>query len=255
MYIVGHYVTTLLSQRFSTGTLNGNAGAALYLPDFVRCHEWGYANCFSLPDKDPISALIKSHILGDWWVHYGESEINKRRGWAYRRMAAYAHYYNTFYDVAHRESLIINPSGERDSVRGFAHTMMEYAIDTHLSAHLPAKAFSAIKCCIEGIGASSGEWSMPAVQAVLATREITVKLNAIDADISSFRARAVAARTPAELAYRAGVKKFGLHDCDESLRLVSGTVAAGLASLGADEVDAAVSHAAAFIAQHICHQH
>ena len=255
MYIVGHYVTTRLSKRFSNALLDGLQGPALYLPDFVRCHEWGYAECFRMPDDDPTGALIKAHMLGDWWVHYGLYEEAKRRGWAYRRMAVFARHYDVFFETARREDLLRDASGPRDSVRGFSHTMMEYAIDTHLAASLAGTTFAALQSAIGGVGEDRGAWSEATVRAQLAARGITGSFDGLAGDLHSFRARALAARAPQEFAYRAGVKKFGLHDHEASLALVRETIAAGLGEIPGTEIDAVVEETGRFIANHVATTH
>lgn len=255
MYIVGHYVSTRLSERFSPSVLNGDAAAALYLPDFVRCHEWGYAQCFRLSDADPAIALVKSHMLGDWWVHYGDGEVDKRRGWAYRRMAIYARCYDEFFAAAARDGLLVSPDAPRDSVRGFSHTMMEYAIDTHLAARLSTDTFHSVQRSVARIGTTDDNWSVPAVLAFIASRGIEGSFESVAADMASFRTRAAAASQPAEFAYRAGVKKFGLHETPASLRLVANTIHEGLAEIPGTEIDDVVAATASFIARHVGTRH
>lgn len=251
MYILGHYVTALLSGRFSAGVLTGEHGAALYFPDFVRCHDWGYTRCFALPERSTSSALIKAHMIGDWWVHYGPGGEPKRLGWAYRRMAVFARQYERFFDTAARLSLLCSQEQERDSVRGFAHTMMEYSIDTHLSLLIEEPTFLALRRVAGDVGSPQGLWSEDNVRHTIAQNEVAGSFRRLCEDLHSFSSRAAAAVAPAEFAYRAGVKKFGLRDCAESIGLLATTIEEGLREIPGSEIDEVVDQIASFIARHV----
>lgn len=251
MYILGHYVTALLSRRFSAGVFTGEHGAALYFPDFVRCHDWGYARCFALPEHGTVSALIKAHMVGDWWVHYGPFSEPNRRGWAYRRMAVFARKYERFFDTASRLSLMCSQNQELDSVRGFAHTMMEYSIDTHLALRIDESTFFDLRRVARDVGSPEGPWSEESVRLKIAQNGVAGCFARLGEDLRSFSSRAASAAAPAEFAYRAGVKKFGLRDCAESIGLVAATIEAGLREIPGPEIDEIVFQTANFIARHV----
>lgn len=250
MYIVGHYVTTQLSQRFSPASLRGPGCVALFLPDFARCHSWGYANCFSLREDTVSHALIKAHMLGDWWVHYGASQIEKRRGWAYKKMEVFARRYREFFEAAASSGLLTSGTSQ-DSVRGFSHTMMEYCIDTHLAATLPSSDFEGLKKWLSCLGSESENWSLPSIRRLLSEAAVSGESGTLADDLVSFRDRAIRSATPQEFAYRAGVKKFNLKDCSESIELVRRTIDAGMGEMQPGDLDQVTQFTARFIAQHI----
>lgn len=254
MYIIGHYVTSSLSRRYSSSALLGSDGPALYLPDFVRCHEWGYSNCFSMPDSDLVQAFIKAHMLGDWWVHYGSGNLAKRKGWAYKRMSIFSSSYQAFFDEAERLGLA-DPDRGRDSVRGFSHTMMEYCIDSHLARTMPHEQFDALRDSLCRLGLEGERWSIPHLKSVLQKLGVQGDFGHLDHDVESFRSRVAASQSAHEFAIRAGVKKFGLQSCDESLKLVDRTIQLGLMKIPSQELDTVVSMMAEFISLHTSTAH
>jgi len=254
MYILGHYMTALMSGRFSLDVLTGEHGAALYFPDFVRCHDWGYARCFHAPGHGTDSALIQAHMLGDWLVHYGPGNAPKRRGWAYRRMNVFAREYEHFFDTAARLSLLCSPEQDRDSVRGFSHSMVEYCIDTHLSYLIDDSSFIALRRVASEVGSPNGSWSEDHVRDTIAQNSITGSFVELSDNLQSFSSRAAASAGPAEFAYRAGVKKFKLRECAESIGLIARTIEAGLREIPGPEIDEVVAITAAFIARHVGHR-
>jgi hypothetical protein len=254
MYIIGHFVTSRLSGQFTTDTLLGEDMAALFLPDFMRCHEWGYANCFRHDHDDVIAALIRSHLLGDWWVHYGPGREPKRRGWAYRRMGVFARYYDDFFSEARRRRLF-DPAVAPDTVRGFAHTMMEYALDTHLAAAITPTELAVIKDWLGRLGQLDQRWSLPFMHDAIRTYGISGITHGLGSDVASFSRRVRAAGTAEELAYLAGVKKFGLRECTEGLGLVREVITAGLQDIPLSELDGIAGEVANFISRHLSEHH
>jgi hypothetical protein len=137
MFIFGHVITAADSHIFGRGDLLAGEGVlGLMFPDLVSCHEWGYRASWDLDPSSPTATLIKAHMIGDAVVHYGArwAEPNRRRGWAYRRMGIVSRAYNAFFARARAEGLLICPDGYRpDSVRGWAHTIIEYTVDQFLT--------------------------------------------------------------------------------------------------------------------------
>lgn len=250
MYIVGHYITTKLTNLFSNNTLNSSYGIALYLPDFVRCHDWGYENCFSMPTHTESQALIKAHMLGDWYVHFGPSSLKSKRGWAYKRMNVFAKKYDIFYKEAFEKNLFLNTSS-RDSIRGFSHTMMEYCIDTYLSSKIDHQGFIDIKNIFTDLGNQNSSWSTKSIENNLKHWGISGNFDQLETDIDSFKNRILLSNSAMELAYRAGVKKFHLVDSPESIQYVADIIHDGLERIGTNELDDIISDVTNFISKNI----
>src|SRR5437879_1009402 len=110
MYILGHaYVSQALKSVDSDFAINDGM-RALMIPDYADSHALAYRHAWSM-DADTCGLLIRSHIAGDWWVHFGENleEPARRRGWAYRRMGVVARRYESFYQEAYEKGLCDTP--------------------------------------------------------------------------------------------------------------------------------------------------
>ena len=245
MYILGHWAATRASQAFEPGALTGDGMVALMLPDVARCHEWGYATCFDASgDADPSHRLMRAHMLGDWYVHYGSGRERIRRGWAYRTMGVFARLYREFFETA--EEAGMRPRGaSRDSVRGFSHTMVEYSIDTWVADSLPeaAEGFAAAKEALADL-------PLPTLTATLDAAGADYPLDKLGEGARSFSRRVRAADRPQELAYRAGVKKFGLSG-DSAVAYVESFIRRGMQEIPRAEFDSTFAGTARFIAEHL----
>jgi hypothetical protein len=250
MYIIGHFLTTRLSGQFGADVLLGDDMAALFAPDFMRCHEWGYADCFRHEHGGTISALIRAHLLGDWWVHFGPGRVRQRRGWAYRRMGIYARYYGDFFSEARRRR-VFDAAAVPDTMRGFAHTMMEYALDTHLAGAITPAEFGTIKERLARLGEPDHRWSLPFMHDAIASYGISGVTAGLVDDVTSFSRRVRAARAAEEFAYNAGVNKFALRDCEDSLGLMREVIAAGLQDIPVSELDDVAGEVAGFITHNL----
>lgn len=245
MYILGHWAATRASRAFDPSALTGDGMVALMLPDVARCHEWGYATCFdSGGDADPSLRLMRAHMLGDWYVHYGSGREQIRRGWAYRTMGAFARLYWEFFETA--EDAGMRPPGvPRDSVRGFSHTMVEYSIDTWVADTLPeaAEGFAAAKEAL-------GDMPLPGVAATLESAGADYPREKLEEGVESFGRRVRAANRPQEFAYRAGVKKFGLAG-DSAVTHMESFIRRGMREIPARDFETTFAETADFIAEHL----
>jgi hypothetical protein len=248
MYIVGHLVLTEKSRRFARETLYGDGALALMLPDYVRCHEWGYERCFKTTNFTLKGLLIQAHMLGDWYVHYGQaSETPAKTGWAYQRMRPYACRYDRFYSEAARLGLRENVR-PTDSVRGFGHTMMEYSIDTFLIRRGDFdNRFDTIRSTLGRLGLDDGVGSQRWLSETLSRDGISAEPAALSHDVMTYRQRVLACKNAEEFAFRAGVYKFGLKPGNESVAFVKSFIDEGMQEIPEAEISETVEGAAAFV--------
>ncbi len=247
MYVLGHWATTRASDAFAAADLTGLGIVALMLPDIARCHDWGYARCHDpVPANDVDLALVRAHMLGDWYVHYGEGDQPIRRGWAYRSMAPFARLYDEFFATAEAEGLR-RPDMPRDSIRGFAHTMVEYAIDTWVADHDPTttEGFVAAKRALSDIPVDTA-------RALLSRAGADFPAEQLETGIASFTDRIRRCQTPHQFAFRAGAKKFGLIG-DAGVELVARFVRRGARQIPDAEFSAILAETSRFIAAKLGH--
>lgn len=246
MYIVGHTVITDQSQLPKCDPFS-LSGIALMLPDYVRCHDWGYDRCFSKQPETEAGRLIRSHMLADWFVHYGDGPQREKKGWAYRNMTVYAKAYDDFRGEAARRKLRENVE-MTDSRRGFCHTMVEYSIDTWLSdLGLVDSKFSFLVHTYGQLGEESGIGSAGSVRRMIEQEGIELINENLEQDIHSFGRRVRESKSPIEFAYRAGVKKFGLEDSDESVALMAEFISNGLKRLDHLELERFLTDCVSFL--------
>ena len=246
MYIVGHCVITDIAKS-SSFDVYGSHSVALMLPDVVRCHDWGYERCFQSRPTSVAGQLIRMHMLEDWFIHYGETTVRERVGWAYRKMAVYAREYDGFFSTAAARGL--RHHGEPpDSRRGFSHTMIEYSIDTWLAHKGYFKDhFAGVRDALGSVGCKQGVGSLDWIAQTIDAEDITTSSPDWRADAKSFGDRVRKSGSPEEFVYRAGVKKFGLEECSASIDLVADVISAGLAKIPDDEICRTVNQAARFL--------
>ncbi|MGL5441517.1 MAG: hypothetical protein ACRDDJ_03505, partial [[Mycobacterium] stephanolepidis] len=135
MYIVGHALT-VTETIIDTDELLETGLRALMLPDYADSHSYAYSRAW-FTDGDPQARLIRGHIAGDWWIHFGDdiSRPAVRRGWAYKRMGTIVEYYKEFYTRAYDLGLS-QSSVPNDSKRGWAHSFVEYSVDTYICRYM-----------------------------------------------------------------------------------------------------------------------
>lgn len=220
--------------------------ATLMLPDYANCHEWGYDHYAGLSSGE--GALIQAHMAADWVVHFGPlgGQPRMRTGWAYRRMGIAARRYKDFFTSAQRQGL--RESAEpNDSVRGFSHSMIEYCVDTYL-CHRGAldRHFASIQ---EGLARNV---TVETATSVLAMLGAQYDRRSLGVSLTDYRARAIKAQSPEELAYYAAARKFGLRVDRDSLPFVGAYLEAFLHELDVDELEAVCVHAASAVRSAVC---
>jgi hypothetical protein len=219
------------------------------LPDYVRCHDWGYDKCFEQNPVTPAGRLIRSHMLADWFVHYGSEFERQKRGWAYRKMGVYAKTYEAFQAEAVRRKLR-EDIPMNDSRRGFSHTMIEYSIDTWLANRgLVDDRFAFLKETYAQLGKSEGPGSLEAIARVIQQEGIDLVNEKMGQDVLSFGRRVEQSKSPVEFAYRAGVKKFGLDDTDDAVAFVGEFIEHGLKQIDDAEIEQFVDDCVSFLKQ------
>ena len=257
MYVVGHFVVTERTNLFSDEELYGSGACALMLPDYVRCHDWGYLHCFqgdALPETVD-GALIRAHLLGDWYVHYGEGMERKKRGWAYRNMAVYSRRYHEFFERAARMG-IREDAAPADSPQGFSHTMVEDTIDTYLATQGTFDSrFPRVRSRLGQLGRSEGDGSHDWIRRTLDQNRIEHNSPDLAGDVESFRERVDWSTGAEELAYWAGVKKFGLTFCSDSVAFLRSFLADGLSEIPGTQVASLIEECAAFVAEWLSRLH
>jgi hypothetical protein len=135
MWVLGHICTTGHLKAFADIELAAGEGLfELTFPDLVNCHQWGYDACWGI-GNDRTGRLIKAHMIADAVIHLGRdwTTPGRKTGWAYRRMGVVSRLYDPFFEEAASNGMLVSPdSPRRDSLRGWAHTMVEYSLDQYL---------------------------------------------------------------------------------------------------------------------------
>jgi hypothetical protein len=247
MYVLGHCVTAERTGLFSDAAIFGDGLYAVMMPDYLRCHDWGYDCCFdpSAPGRE--AALLRSHVLGDWFVHYGGDRGRIKHGWAYRNMGGFARVYDEFFAVAEASGLR-DASRPRDSRRGFAHSMVEYAIDIHLARTGEYDGHLAdIVARLGALGRGTGLGSRPWILATAAAIGAPIHAELLDRDVASFSGRIARSRDVGEFVLRAAIEKFGLHETDASIEHVRAYLDPGTDEIGAPAFDHVLAEATEFL--------
>jgi hypothetical protein len=231
MYIVGHCHITRESRAFPEETIYGHGLPLLMFPDYVDCHHWAYERAWEADTEE--MRLIQAHMVADWWVHFGPARMEPRKkiGWAYRRMRIATRMYKEFFGRAEAEGL--RPPGEpADHSRGFAHSMLEYAIDTYLCRKgVFDPYFEDAKRAIQTLE------DYPKVQSTIDRFRVACEIPDVPGEVLSYRTRADVSDEPEQFAFYAAARKFGLHVSRESADYVRGYQERILEQLDTDEVD------------------
>lgn len=137
MFVFGHLCTTADSRVFRKVNIQEGEGLlGLMFPDFVACHDWAYQSSWALQPDNITAQLIKAHIIEDAVIHFGPvwSVPNRKQGWAYRKMGILARSYKEFFERAARDGFLLQDDSQPiDSLRGWAHTLIEYSVDQYLT--------------------------------------------------------------------------------------------------------------------------
>ncbi|WP_217548942.1 hypothetical protein [Streptomyces sp. GbtcB6] len=206
------------------------------VPDFADSHAFAYTRAWE-KEGDTDSRLIRSHIAGDWWIHFGDNltEPARRRGWAYLNMGVVARRYEEFYALAHERGLAPTPV-PNDSRRGWAHSMLEYSVDTYIARRGTLDhGFDAIKQQLGSLQAHGDE-----VQALLATQQVSPWSQEAWRHACEYSIRVALAESPEDIAVLGAAGKFGLDYSPESRALVREFQSHVVDSVGSDEYETVI---------------
>ncbi|MGC5330423.1 hypothetical protein [Micromonospora sp. DT62] len=244
MYILGHLLLTRAMSSMDHDYAAEAGVRALMLPDFADTHAFAYTHAWE-QDGDTDSRLIRSHIAGDWWIHFGDNlrEPAQRRGWAYLKMGVIARRYEQFYAEAYVRGLTDTPE-PNDSRRGWAHSMLEYSVDTHIAREgLLDDKFGAIR---EQLGAL--QMHGVEVRAMFANQQVLPWSQSVWTHACDYSTRVALSESPEDFAVIGAAGKFGLDYSPEAREFVRSYQSAVVESVGADEYDIVIKAMHDFVA-------
>ncbi|GLZ50073.1 hypothetical protein Acsp06_62580 [Actinomycetospora sp. NBRC 106375] len=186
--------------------LLGDGMRPLMLPDYADTHLFAYEHAWGM-GSDLNGRLIRSHIAGDWWIHFGDrlAEPARRRGWAYYRMGTIARMYEQFYRDACEKNLCAAPD-PNDSRRGWAHTMVEYSVDTFLArTGWFDGAFNGIQERLADLLSNQEAWCR-----LLSTQRVNPSDARVWERTRQYSAQVARSESPEDLAVMGAIGKFGL---------------------------------------------
>lgn len=231
MYFIGHAYLTYRSGAFDEDDAYGSGLPFLMLPDYGSCHHWCYDHVWEAHDHG--LALARSHIIADWYVHFGPTRRNGLRkvGWAYNRMRVAAAFYDEFFGLAAAEG-VRDPGPPGDSLRGFSHSMLEYAIDTHIARRgLVDDHWPGMQSAIQAIE------DVEVGRAALARYGAVTDVSDLPQEIWTYQARVQQASEPQEVAFYCIARKFGLRVDADGAAFVRRYQDRLLREIAADELD------------------
>ncbi|CAH0305714.1 hypothetical protein [Pseudomonas brassicacearum] len=242
MYITGHCFISDACGLWANRKIYGEGIGYITFPDYARGHDVGYQQCFIARQRSESQELAVSHLLADWWVHYGPGDERTRKGWAYRKMGIFAKMYDDFFSTAENQGLR-NPSVERDSYRGFSHTMVEYSIDTWISRTQPVEHhFHTVQQGISAI--DTGQLTR---HLGFMADEFDMDSEVFRSDLQSFQERVSRAGNTGDWVLFAGLKKFGLTHCPQSLNLLGECIDRGLAQISDQDMTSMLGECVEFV--------
>ena len=133
MDIVGHVAIADFA-GVSSDPWGRDALLALF-PNIAHCHDWAYSQLQPVGHE---AALIRTHIIADWVIHYGAHVGKQRRriGWAYESAPWIADRMDGLFDLALKTGFSdLDPRDHDERLhleRDFAHTAAECALDLQL---------------------------------------------------------------------------------------------------------------------------
>lgn len=251
MYIVGHCLSVVDSGTCGRDEMDAFGAVATMLPDILDNHAWGYAACFQWPAHTAVTRFVRAHMVGDWFVHFGENPSRQEReGWAYRQMNYYAELYTNFFALAHTLGCATS-SAPTDTRRGFAHTMSEYAVDYRLSRlgrfdgfFHSVQAGLATLGCEDDDRPGSIHWLRDACDA----ERMPIVWKKVAGQIESFRDRASRAVAPEDFVVFSVIHKLGFEPGLAAARLVGEALNDGARGIGENEIDRHYRQCCDFIA-------
>jgi hypothetical protein len=239
MYIVGHSLSVVDSGVLKPKELDGNAVVATMACDIIDNHSWAYPRAFDWPGNSPNKKFMQVHVIGDWFVHFGDKAAEQRReGWAYRVMSPIAERFDEFFAEAYRQGLRAS-AVPNDSVRGFSHTIAEYVVDYQLArAGKFDPYFAAAKDAIGSIYAVDGDRQGSRTWLRRLVEDETMPFDPVrtERQVRSFAHRASLCENPEEFIAYAVIDKFLLSYTPRAVRYVLDFVSRALDEVGAREV-------------------
>lgn len=242
MYITGHCFISDDCELWPSQTIYGDGIGFITFPDYARGHDVGYQQCFIARQRSENQELAVSHLLADWWVHYGPGDERTRKGWAYRKMGIFAKMYKEFFATAERQGMR-DPLLERDSIRGFSHTMVEYSIDTWISRKRPVERY--FHTVQQGVSAI--DTGQLAAHLGYIADEFDMDGEVFRHDLQSFQERVGRARNTGDWVLFAGLKKFGLTQSPQSLNLLASCIDRGLAQISDQDMESMLGECVEFV--------
>lgn len=235
MFVFGHVYTVSNARKFRNVDLaEGEGVIALMLPDLLSSHDWGYEKCWNVHPNGKAASLIQAHMIGDSVVHYGSkwNDPRFRKGWAYKHMLLITEEYHSFFEKATEARYLISKDKPRDSVRGWAHTMVEYTVDQYLADNRNlSKSFITIRKAFQTVHTRL-DWI-----------DMTVKELGIEVSkpypLQPLRYADVLARSeePDEFHLRGLAAKFGLSETADVISWLRSILRRIISSLGRDEME------------------
>jgi hypothetical protein len=254
MYIVGHCLSAVDGGACAPEEMDGTGIVATMIPDILDNHGWGYGVCFAWPARTAVTRFVRAHVIGDWFVHFGQdTQVQEREGWAYRQMGYYADKYEAFFECAHARGFAAQ-AAPTDSRRGFAHTMSEYAVDFRLSRQGRFDAyFEMARRALGAIGRDDddGPGSSHWLRQVIDGEKMPTKYRDAAPQVESFRARAGRAAAPEDFVVFSVLSKLGFDFTSAAQAFVAEALDSGADGIGAHEIDLHYQECCAFVGKHI----
>lgn len=244
MYVIGHAYLTEQVRGVDLEYSTGQGARALMLPDFADSHAFAYTHAWEPRSTDADSRLIRSHIAGDWWIHFGDEVVApaRRRGWAYLRMGVVARQYETFFRQAFELGLR-DDATPNDSRRGWAHSMLEYSVDTYLCQRGRMDAhFDSLRRELGNLAGHHGE-----VRAMFEQQQVDRWSRRTWHHAMDYSLRVALAETPEDIAVIGALGKFDLDYSPEAREFLRGYQRQVVAAVGADEYEDILRHMARFV--------
>lgn len=253
MYIVGHSLSVVDSGACAPDELDGFGVVAAMLPDILDNHAWGYGTCFTWPADTDVTRFIRAHMIGDWFVHFGERNSADREGWAYRNMGHYAAQYEDFFRRAYQTGCV-SQEAPSDSRRGFSHTMAEYSVDLWLSkCGRFDRYFDTARAALGTLGREeddepgSSHW----LRRAMSEEKMPTEYRKASGQVESFRERAQMSREPGEFVIHSIMHKLGFAFTEQSRDFVRDCLDDGITTMGTAELDKHYRECCGFIADNL----
>ena len=244
MYVIGHAYLTDQVRGVDVEYSTGQGARALMLPDFADSHAFAYTHAWDPHSTDADSRLIRSHIAGDWWIHFGDDVVSpaRRRGWAYLRMGVVARRYETFFRQAFELGLR-DTEVPNDSRRGWAHSMLEYSVDTYLCQRGRMDAhFESLRRELGNLADHHQE-----VRTMFEQQQVDRWSRRTWGHAMDYSLRVALAEDPEDIAVVGALGKFDLDYSPAAREFLRGYQREVVAAVGADEYEDILGHMARFV--------